>query len=185
MSKNKQGGLSGILVIGIVAAVTAVVIMFGYSVAPKKEVKNKDVKAVSETIQEEATSADRPVVTAPVVSTTAVNETAGGSAMVKSGSYQVFSADKIAMAATGDVVIFFHASWCPSCRGLNSDIEKNINAIPAGITILKADYDKETELKKKYGVTYQHTLVQVDKDGNMIKKWSGGSKLDNLLSEIQ
>jgi hypothetical protein len=53
------------------------------------------------------------------------------------------------------------------------------------VTILKTDYDKETELKKKYGVTYQHTLVQVDKSGNMIKKWSGGGTLDNLLSQIQ
>lgn len=106
-------------------------------------------------------------------------------AMAEAGLYEAYSEDKIAKAETGDVVIFFHASWCPSCRGLNSDIEENLSTIPAGVTILKADYDKETELKKKYGVTTQHTLVQVDKDGNIIKKWSGGSKLDNLLSQIQ
>lgn len=104
---------------------------------------------------------------------------------VSAGSYVAYSPEKIAMAATGDVVLFFHASWCPSCKALNSDIEKNASAIPAGVTILKTDYDKETELKKKYGVTTQHTLVQVDKDGNLIKKWSGGSKLENLLSQVQ
>jgi len=101
------------------------------------------------------------------------------------GSYEAYSPEKIAMAGAGDVVLFFHASWCPSCRVLNGDIEKNVGAIPAGVTILKTDYDKETELKKKYGVTTQHTLVQVDKDGNLIKKWSGGSKLENLLSQVQ
>jgi len=106
-------------------------------------------------------------------------------AMMKVGSYEAYSADKIARAETGDVVLFFHASWCPSCRGLNASIEGNLKSIPEGVTILKADYDKETELKKKYGVTYQHTLVQVDKEGNMIKKWSGGGSLDNLLSQIQ
>lgn len=105
--------------------------------------------------------------------------------MMKVGSYEAYSADKIARAETGDVVLFFHASWCPSCRGLNSSIESNLKSIPEDVTILKTDYDKETELKKKYGVTYQHTLVQVDKDGNMIKKWSGGGTLDNLLSQIQ
>ncbi len=105
--------------------------------------------------------------------------------MMKAGSYEAYSANKIARAETGDVVLFFHASWCPSCRGLNASIESNLKSIPLGVTILKTDYDKETELKKKYGVTYQHTLVQVDKDGNMIKKWSGGSSLDNLLSQIQ
>jgi thioredoxin 1 len=105
--------------------------------------------------------------------------------MMKVGSYEAYSADKLARAETGDVVLFFHASWCPSCRGLNTSIESNLKSIPEGVTILKTDYDKETELKKKYGVTYQHTLVQVDKSGNMIKKWSGGGTLDNLLSQIQ
>lgn len=105
-------------------------------------------------------------------------------AMMK-GVYEAYSSDKLARAETGDVVLFFNASWCPSCRGLNSDIEANMSAIPEGVSILKVDYDKETELKKKYGVTYQHTLVQVDKDGNLIKKWSGSPKLSNLVSEIQ
>lgn len=105
--------------------------------------------------------------------------------MMKTGSYEAYSPEKLARAATGDVVLFFHASWCPSCRSLNSDIEKNISSIPEGVSILKVDYDKETELKKKYGVTYQHTLVQVDKDGNLIKKWSGSPKLANLVSEIK
>ena len=104
---------------------------------------------------------------------------------LSSGSYEAYSAEKVAIAANGHVVLFFHASWCPSCRALNGDIEKNAGAIPAGVTILKTDYDKETELKKKYGVTSPYTLVQVDKDGNMIKKWSGGSKLENLLSQLQ
>ena len=105
--------------------------------------------------------------------------------MMKVGSYEAYSADKLARAETGDVVLFFHASWCPSCRALNSNIESNLKSIPESVTILKTDYDKETELKKKYGVTYQHTLVQVDKDGKLIKKWSGGGTLDNLLSQIQ
>jgi len=104
---------------------------------------------------------------------------------MKVGSYEAYSPEKIARAETGDVVLFFHASWCPSCRGLNSDIEKNISSIPEGLSILKVDYDKETELKKKYGITYQHTLVQVDKDGNLIKKWSGSPKLDSIISQIK
>jgi thiol-disulfide isomerase/thioredoxin len=101
------------------------------------------------------------------------------------GSYEAYSPEKLARAEKGDVVLFFHASWCPSCRGLNSDIEDNMNSIPEGVSILKLDYDKETELKKKYVVTHQHTLVQVDKDGNLIKKWSGSPNLASLVSEIQ
>jgi thiol-disulfide isomerase/thioredoxin len=108
-----------------------------------------------------------------------------GDTMMKSGSYVAYSPEKIAMADQGKVVIFFHASWCPSCRLLSNNLESDAKAIPEGVTILKADYDKETELKKKYGVTGQHTLVQVDKDGNMIKKWRGGSDIQDVMSEIK
>jgi thioredoxin 1 len=107
-----------------------------------------------------------------------------GDVMMK-GSYEAYSAEKIARAEKGDVILFFHASWCPSCRGLDADISTNMSMIPEGVSILKVDYDNETELKKKYGVTSQHTLVQVDKDGNLIKKWSGGSKLSAVIAEIK
>lgn len=100
------------------------------------------------------------------------------------GTYEVYAPEKLARAESGDVVLFFHAAWCPSCRLLNADIEKNLGAIPQGISILKLDYDTEIDLKKKYGVTYQHTLVQVDKDGNMIKKWSGSPSLSSLVTQV-
>lgn len=105
--------------------------------------------------------------------------------VAQAGSYEAYSADKIARAETGDVVLFFHAPWCPSCRGLNSNIEANRDDIPASLTILKTDYDTETALKQKYGVTIQHTLVQVDKDGNLIKKWSGGGTLTTIINQIK
>lgn len=104
--------------------------------------------------------------------------------MMKSGSYEAYAPEKLARAETGDVVLFFHASWCPSCRGLSADIEKNLGAIPSDVSILKVDYDTESELKRKYGVTYQHTLVQVSADGTQIKKWSGTPTLSSLVSQI-
>jgi thioredoxin 1 len=113
------------------------------------------------------------------------NATVENETVIPAGTYESWSPEKIALAETKDVVLFFHASWCPSCRALNNDIEKNKITIPENVVILKVNYDTETELKKQYGVTSQHTLVQVDADGTMIKKWSGGSKLENLLKEIQ
>ncbi len=108
----------------------------------------------------------------------------GGEVMMK-GSYEAYAPEKLARAETGDVVLSFHASWCPSCRALDADIVQNMNAIPSDVSILKVDYDTESELKKKYGVSVQNTLVQVDAEGNLIKKWSGSLKLNNLISEIQ
>jgi len=116
-----------------------------------------------------------------------VVEDAGGddsSISTTPGSFEAYSPEKLARADEGDVVLFFHASWCPSCRVLNKDIENNLSNIPSDLSILKLDYDTETELKKKYGVTYQHTLVQVDSSGEMIQKWSGGSNLHSIISKL-
>lgn len=114
-----------------------------------------------------------------------MNEVAEKSEAMMAGYYETYTPEKLIRAKTGSVVLFFNASWCPSCRGLNADIEANMGAIPEGVSILKVDYDKETELKKKYGVTYQHTLVQVDAEGTLIKKWSGSPTLSGLVSEIK
>jgi len=78
-------------------------------------------------------------------------------------------------------VLFFHADWCPSCRGLENDLNANLSAIPAEVNILKLDYDTETELKKEYGVIRQHTLVVVDGNGTEIKKLTG---LTNTLDQV-
>ena len=103
----------------------------------------------------------------------------------KSGSYEQYAPEKLSHAADGDVVLFFRAPWCPTCRALASDLEKNRSQIPQGLTILDVSYDTQTELKQKYGVTYQHTLVQVDADGTMISKWTGSLDLDALVMQVQ
>lgn len=107
-------------------------------------------------------------------------------ATMKVGSYEPYASAKIALASSShNVVLFFRASWCPTCRAIDADIKAHLKDIPASLTILDVDYDNSTELKKKYGVTYQHTFVQVDAQGNMIKKWSGGLTLTSLVSEVK
>lgn len=109
-----------------------------------------------------------------------------GHAMMKAGSYETYTSEKVALASqTHDVVLFFRASWCPTCRSVDSDIKAKLSDIPSSLTILDVDYDKSTALKQKYGVTYQHTFVQVDADGKLIKKWSGSPTLSALVAEVQ
>lgn len=106
-------------------------------------------------------------------------------AMMMGGQYVAYDASKLAFAKEGNVVLFFRASWCPTCRALDADIKANLSQIPKDVLILDVDYDKSAELKKQYGVTYQHTLVQVDADGKMIAKWSGSEGLKALLSQVK
>ena len=105
--------------------------------------------------------------------------------MVKGGQYVPYDASKVAFAEDGKVVLFFRASWCPTCRALDANIKANLSQIPQNTLVLDVDYDKYTDLKKQYGVTYQHTLVQVDASGNMIAKWSGSEGLSELLTQVK
>ena len=106
-------------------------------------------------------------------------------AMMSKGSYEVYDASKLAMAEDGKVVLFFKASWCPTCRALDGDIKASLGDIPAGVTILEVDYDKSGDLKQKYGVTTQHTLVQVDSQGTLLNKWSGGNTLESVVEKLK
>ncbi len=84
------------------------------------------------------------------------------------GKYIDYS--EVALANTaGTKLIFFHASWCPQCRALEANIKDR--GLPEGVTILKTDYDKSQELRQKYGVTIQTTVVRVDDQGNLVKKY--------------
>jgi thiol-disulfide isomerase/thioredoxin len=78
-------------------------------------------------------------------------------------------------------VLFFHASWCPSCKQTDSEINADPSKIPTGTTIVKVNYDTSADLKKEYGVTYQHTYVYFDAQGNMVKKTAG----DNFAKIIE
>jgi len=105
--------------------------------------------------------------------------------MVKEGGeYLAYSPELLARANSGDVVLFFHAAWCPTCKALESDINRNLENIPDDLTILKINYDKESELKKKYDVVIQHTLVKVDANGNELAKWTGGNDLDSIIKHL-
>lgn len=85
---------------------------------------------------------------------------------------------------TGKAILFFHAKWCPTCKVADQDIRENLNMIPIGVTIFQTDYDTYTDLEKKYGVTYQHTFVQIDAQGNEVAKWNGGG-LDEIVANIR
>lgn len=100
------------------------------------------------------------------------------------GQYVVYS-DGIIDKTEGTKILFFHASWCTQCRDLEKDIKAK--GVPAGVTIIKVDYENSQDLKKKYEVKLQTTLVKVDDNGNLLKKYvayqepSVQSVIENLL----
>lgn len=89
---------------------------------------------------------------------------------------------KKASLAGNKTVYFFAASWCPSCQAADKSLKAE--GVPDGLTVVKVDFDKGTELKKKYGITQQHTFVQVDNSGKELKKWSGSVSGEGIKKQV-
>ena len=116
--------------------------------------------------------------TAPAVSLAPGPAASGGSpaasdATLPAGAYlsRAEYTERAAARAGTKVVYFFHASWCPTCRATEQAISRD--GIPVGLTVVKVDFDTELDLRKQYGVTTQHTFVQVDPSGAELAKWTG------------
>jgi thiol-disulfide isomerase/thioredoxin len=100
------------------------------------------------------------------------------------GVYSDYDATAIANSDADNIVLFFKASWCPTCNALNADIEASLDNIPAGTEIYTVDFDISQQLRKKYGVTVQHTLVSINSDGTMFKKFIGSPTLKSVLASL-
>lgn len=107
----------------------------------------------------EATPSSAPVEVAP---STSPEGEAEAEPVASAGVYVDYSPTAIA-EAEGRALLFFHAPWCPQCRSVESDILAQ--GVPAGVTIIKVDYDSNQSLRQQYGVTLQTTFVEVDSAG--------------------
>lgn len=85
--------------------------------------------------------------------------------------------------ASWNIVLFFHANWCPTCKAFEKQVLSE--NIPEWLTILKVDYDNSDDLKKKYSVLTQTTFVQIDSNWNMIKRWIWGKWIDSVIEKIK
>jgi thiol-disulfide isomerase/thioredoxin len=111
-----------------------------------------------------------PAVTPAFANTEATQET-----RAKLIQYEPGTTDLAAIAAEGHkTVVFFFATWCPNCILTLTELSENWSEVEPDVTLVIADYDTETELKSKYGVTYQDTFVLLDSEANGVKLWNAG-----------
>lgn len=154
--------------------------------ADGNEIKKWGGSLTDEDLQEKISTADLAEDTVESVEEELVDESTAAvveetPVVLASGTYSDY--DEGLVGVTENTVVFFHANWCPSCIAAESGITSS--DIPEGLTILKADFDASTDLKKKYGVVAQHTFVQIDADGNEIKKWVGGTDADSVVERLK
>lgn len=83
-------------------------------------------------------------------------------------------------AVDGRRWLFFSSASCAQCQLLDDDIKQAI--IPNDITIFKVDFDKETALKDKYGVTQPGTVVEVNTQGDWANEFN--ARNNPLFTEV-
>ena len=86
----------------------------------------------------------------------------------EAGGYVDYSSELVS-STPGEKLLFFHAPWCSQCQQLEADIESS--ELPKGVTVFKVDYDSNQDLRQKYGVTIQTTVVKVDDKGDEIESY--------------
>ena len=82
------------------------------------------------------------------------------------------------------VVVDFHASWCPTCKK-QEPLLNEIVSMPGyeKVVALKADFDKEKDLKKSLKVSKQSTVI-VFKNGKEVGRGTGLTSKDELKKLI-
>lgn len=104
-------------------------------------------------------------------------------------TYTTYSPEKLAQArrAGKNIVLFFHATWCPTCRALDTEIKNGLNRIPDNTEILVIDYDGHPDLRREYNIQYQHSLVFM-KGGSQepyATLSGGGVDLNEVLFQLE
>ena len=104
--------------------------------------------------------------------------------------YTPFTPDLLTTSSSTRRILYFYATWCPSCKVANAEFLASPEKIPQDVVVLRVNYndpdtdEDEKALARKYNITYQHTFVQIDKGGNEITKWNGGG-ISELLAKIK
>ena len=101
------------------------------------------------------------------------------------GSFLPYSAEQVSANTGEGAVLFFNAAWCPTCQIAKKNFSENANTLPDGLHILDLDFDDNQDLRVRYGVTVQHTFVQVDDNGELVKKWTGSFIVDQLVDQLE
>lgn len=168
------------IIIGAIALIFGVgyLVTNNNSEAPESVTQESTSETVPETVATEETTTAEPVTNE--VSSTEVSTTEDAAP----GVYTAYDADAIAESDAEHILLFFHATWCPSCKALDADIVANADSIPAGVEIYKVDYDTSTDLKRQYGVTTQHSIIEITASGEAESGISHGLTLEDVLATL-
>jgi thioredoxin 1 len=122
----------------------------------------------------------------PSVTRSAAAEPTTSSAPSTTGGYVDYATyrQEPSRYAAGPVVLFFHAPWCPDCQRTDANLTADPASLPAGLTVVRVDFDSMTELRQTYGVTRQWTFVSIDAGGARQRIWTGTDTGAEIAAQV-
>lgn len=147
-------------------------------VATETDSKKEDVASMAKKTEEMNKNSEDKTTSSETVTTP--EKQAVKSAYITLADYEA-NMDKYKGAK---IVHFFHADWCSVCVGLDAELKAGVAQLPENTIVIKTDYDTQSRLKQRYGVTTQTTFVQIDDNRDAVKKWTAAS-LSGVVGGIQ
>lgn len=82
--------------------------------------------------------------------------------------------------------IFFSSDSCATCQNMEKNIKADLSNFPKNTFIVKADFDTETELKKKYEVESPSIIVIINNKGEVVSRLTTPSieALKTVLKQV-
>jgi thioredoxin 1 len=107
-------------------------------------------------------------------------------AMTHALEIQPYSAVALAEAQKADkpVALHFHADWCPTCRAQEKVLQSLKSEQGLNLTVLVANYDTEKDLKRRFKVNAQSTLV-VLKGTKEVARSVGDTSSDGIRNALK
>lgn len=86
---------------------------------------------------------------------------AGAAALAHALDIEPYTATALAEAQKADkpVALHFHADWCPTCRAQDKTLQSLRKEQGLDITVLVVNYDTEKDLKRRFKVNMQSTII--------------------------
>lgn len=85
----------------------------------------------------------------------------GAAALAHALDIKPYTATALAEAQKADkpVALHFHADWCPTCRAQDKTFQSLRKEQGLDITVLVVNYDTEKDLKRRFKVNMQSTII--------------------------